>query len=279
MAGVAANAQGDYQAGMGTACGDLDGDGRLDLLVTNYYEESTSFFRNLGGGYFAEQSGEINLKAPTRDLLGFGLALLDANLDGRLDVLSANGHVHDGRPRYPWKMPAHLLLGGPDGRLVAPGTSAGAPFAALHLGRGLAAGDLDNDGRPDAILQAQDEPLVFLQNRTEAPGRFLVLRLEGTESNRDAVGAIVTVVAGGRTLVASRNGGGSYQSSGDPRLHFGLGGAPTVDSVEVRWPSGRVDRHEGLDADAAYLIREGSASPRPLPGFPRPGDPEVASGS
>ncbi|QDV38641.1 FG-GAP-like repeat-containing protein [Tautonia plasticadhaerens] len=283
VAGVAANAQGNYQAGMGTACGDLDGDGRLDLLVTNYFEESTSFFRNLGGGYFADQSAEVNLEAPTRELLGFGLALLDANLDGRLDVLSANGHVHDGRPRYPYAMPAHLLLGGPDGRLVDPGASAGPPFSVPHLGRGLAVGDLDDDGRPDAVLQAQDGPLVYLHNRTEDPGRFLVLRLEGTESNRDAVGAIVTVEAGGRRLVASRNGGGSYQSAGDPRLHFGLGDASEVDAVEVdavevRWPSGRVDRHLDLDADAAYLLREGSAAPLPLPGFPRADAPEVASG-
>ncbi|RUL89112.1 FG-GAP-like repeat-containing protein [Tautonia sociabilis] len=276
--GVSANAHGNYQAGMGTACGDLDGDGRLDLLVTNYYDESTTFFRNLGGGIFADQSAAINLEAPSRHLLGFGLVLLDANLDGRLDVLTANGHVHDGRPRYPYRMPAQLLLGGPGGRLVDPGSEAGSPFETRHLGRGLASGDLDNDGRPDAVLQAQDEPLVFLHNRTEGAGRFLMLRLEGTESNRDGVGAVVTVRAGGRAWVAARVGGGSFQSASDPRLHFGLGAVERVDAIEVRWPSGRVDRFGPEPADAALLIREGAAAPRPLAGAARPSGPEAAAG-
>src|SRR5690606_34679037 len=101
--GVAANANGGYQAGMGVACGDLDGDGRLDLAVTNYYNESTTFFHQLGGGLFADHTAAIGLAAPSRFRLGFGLVLLDANNDGRLDLLSANGHVHDGRPLFPWK--------------------------------------------------------------------------------------------------------------------------------------------------------------------------------
>ncbi|MEW4569447.1 FG-GAP-like repeat-containing protein [Tautonia sp. JC769] len=268
VAGVAANAHGNYQAGMGTAVGDLDGDARLDLLVTNYYEESTSFFRNLGGGFFADQTSEINLKAPSRHLLGFGLALLDANLDGRLDLLSANGHVHDGRPSYPWTMPPQLLLGGSDGRLIDPGAAPGPPFDRLVLGRGLAVGDLDNDGLPDAVLQAQNAPLVFLHNQTEGAGRFLTLKLEGTESNRDAVGAVVTVEAGGRRQVATRFGGGSYQSAGDARLHFGLGDADTVDALEVRWPSGLVERFTSLSPDAGHLLREGTPAPLPLAGFP-----------
>ncbi|WP_169980159.1 FG-GAP-like repeat-containing protein [Tautonia rosea] len=267
VAGIAANAHGNYQAGMGTAVGDLDGDARLDLLVTNYYEESTSFFRNLGGGFFADQTSEINLKAPSRHLLGFGLTLLDANLDGRLDLLSANGHVHDGRPSYPWKMPPQLLLGGPDGRLIDPGPTPGPAFDRLSLGRGLAVGDVDNDGRPDAILQAQNDPLVFLHNQTEGAGHAIALRLEGTKSNRDGVGAIVTVEAGGHRQIATRFGGGSYQSASDGRLLFGLGEAETVDSLEIRWPSGRVDQFNALDADTGYLFREGEPAPRALPGF------------
>lgn len=270
VAGIAANAHGNYQAGMGTAVGDLDSDGKLDLLVTNYYEESTSFFRNLGGGFFADQTSEINLKAPSRHLLGFGLTLLDANLDGRLDLLSANGHVHDGRPSYPWTMPPQLLLGSPDGRLIDPGSAPGPPFDRLVLGRGLAVGDLNNDGLPDAILQAQNAPLLFLHNQTEGAGHFLVLRLEGTESNRDAVGTIVTVESGGRRQVATRFGGGSYQSASDGRVHFGLGDAETIDSVEIRWPSGRAERFDTLDADTGYLLREGDSRPVPLPGFLSP---------
>ncbi len=267
-AGVAANAEGGYQAGMGVACGDLDGDGRLDLAVTNYYNESTSFFRGLGGGLFADHTAAIGLAAPSRFRLGFGLVLLDANNDGHLDLLTANGHVHDGRPQFPWKMPAQLLLGTNSGRVVDVTEKAGEPFLIPHIGRGLAVGDLDNDGRTDAVLQVQDEPVVFLHNRSK-PGHFFTLRLEGTTSNRDAIGAVVTVAAGGRRQVLPRVGGGSYQSSSDPRIHAGLGDAKRIETLEVQWPSGRRDHFENLEADAGYLIREGEDPPLPLPGWPQ----------
>ena len=110
-AGVSGNASGEYQAGMGVACGDLDGDGRLDLAVTNFYNESTTFFRNLGQGFFTDQTANIGLAVPSRYLLGFGIAFLDANNDGFLDLITANGHVHDGRPQFPWMMPVQLFVG------------------------------------------------------------------------------------------------------------------------------------------------------------------------
>jgi hypothetical protein len=128
----------------------------------------------------------------------------------------------------------------------------------LHVGRGLAVGDLDNDGRLDAVVVNQNEPLVFLRNRTEHPGHFIRFTLEGTQSNRDAVGARVTIRSGGRSRIAERTGGGSYQSASDPRLHFGMGVLQQVESVEVRWPSGHVDRHEGLAGDREYRLREGA---------------------
>ncbi len=268
-AGAAANSSGNFQSGMGIACGDCDGDGRPDLAVTNYYGESTTFFHNLGRGLFADHTAAMGIAAPTRQLLGFGIAFLDANNDGRLDLISANGHVSDYAPVFPWKMPIQLLTGGPDGRMSDVSPRAGEPFRPLHLGRGLAVGDLDNDGRLDVVVQSQNEPLAFLHNRTAARGHWLTLHLEGVRSNRDGVGARVVVEAVGRRQSAHRFGGGSYQSASDPRLHFGLGDATRVDQVEVRWPSGRVDRYAGLSADRAYRLREGANEPQPMAGFGR----------
>ena len=117
------------------------------------------------------------------------------------------------------------------------------------------------------LIVAQNAPLALLHNESASPDHFLTLALEGTTSNRDAVGARVAVTAAGRTQVAARFGGGSYLSASDPRLHFGLGPAPKVDRVEVTWPSGRRDCYQGLAADAGYRLREGDPDPKPLAGF------------
>jgi hypothetical protein len=252
---------------MGTASGDLDGDGRPDLAVTNFYGESTTFFSNLGHGIFADRTGPIGLAAPSRFLLGFGLTFLDANNDGRLDLATANGHVVDDRPTFPLEMPCQLLIGGPDGRLRDVSRDAGDCWSVRRLGRALACGDLDNDGRPDLIVLSQRTPLAFFHNATEDGGHSLTLRLEGAKSNRDAVGAVVTLTTAGRTLRRWRTGGGSFQSASDGRIHFGLGESARVETLEVRWPSGRLDRFSGLAADRGYRLREGDAAPAPLPGF------------
>jgi tetratricopeptide (TPR) repeat protein len=263
-AGVASNATGGYQAGMGTACADLDRDGRLDLAVTNFYGESTTFFHNLGNGFFADHSAAVNLAAPTRNLLGFGLLFLDANNDGSLDLFSANGHIHDGRPMFPWTMPAQLLLMGPDGRFQNLRDELGPPFAVPHIGRGLVSGDLDHDGRLDVVLLSQSDPLVLFSNQTPDPGRFLVLQLEGTRSNRDAVGARVIIQAENNRWVAERTGGGSFQSASSPLLHLGLGLLPRIDRLEIRWPSGHVDQFTDLPTNQALLAREAGPALEPL---------------
>lgn len=263
--GVACNASGAYQAGMGTAVGDLDGDGRVDLLVTNFYNESTTFFRGIGDGLFADHGAAIGLAAPSRSLLGFGLCLIDANNDGRLDVATANGHVNDDRPGYPYEMPSQLLLGLANGRLHDASRDAGPDWMTPRLGRGLASGDLDNDGCIDLVMVALDRPLVYFHNQSRTPScHYLTLQLQGTRSNRDAVGAVVTVVTGQHRQRAERSGGGSYLSASAARLHFGLGAATSVDAVEVRWPSGQVQQFPGLPADRAYRLVEGAGRAEPL---------------
>jgi tetratricopeptide (TPR) repeat protein len=267
-AGVAAGADGGYQASMGVACGDQDGDGRIDLLVTNFYGESSTLYRNLGGGLFADRTAGSGLGVATRYLLGFGTAFLDFDNDGRLDLATTNGHVNDDRPFYPYAMPAQLLANTPSGRLVDVSSRAGDPWRVPRVGRGLAVADLDNDGRPDVLILPQNDPLIYLCNRTPG-GHWITFALEGTRSNRDGVGAEVVVTSRGRRQVAQRLGGGSYQSASDGRLHFGLGAESGPVVVSVRWPSGRTDRHEGLAIDSAYRLREGEAEARPLVGFRR----------
>ncbi len=280
--GVASSADGVFQASMGVACGDADGDGLPDLAKTNFYGESTTLYRNLDRGAFVDATTSSGLAAPTRQSLGFGVAFLDADADGRPDLATANGHINDLRPEAPWKMPAQLLLGAGGGRFVDAGGRAGPPWGVPRLGRGLAVGDLDNDGRADLLIVSQDTPLAYLHNRTRG-GRSVTLRLvgRGPGSNRDAVGARVALVAGGRRQVAFRSGGGSFQSASDARLHIGVGAADRVDSIEVTWPSGRVDRHVGLAAGGGYLVVEGDPAPARLAGFralPPPAPPRRDGG-
>ncbi|WP_165225584.1 FG-GAP-like repeat-containing protein [Aquisphaera insulae] len=273
LAGVASNSSGIYQAGMGTAAGDLDGDGLIDLIVTNFYGESTTFFRGLGGGTFTDTTEAIGLTIASRHLLGFGVGLVDVNDDGRLDMVTANGHVNDLRPNYPYQMPARVLLAGADGRLKDVSDLSGDAWKVPRMGRGLAVVDLDNDGRQDVLILSHNQPMAYFHNRTEG-GRFLTLRLEGTRSNRDAVGAKVTLIRPGGNRVAWRTGGGSFQSASDPRIHFGLGADGRIEAVEVAWPSGRVNQFRGFQPDSGYLLREGHDRPEQLDGFrgrsPRP---------
>jgi enediyne biosynthesis protein E4 len=265
--GVAGSAQGGYQAGMGVAAADLDGDGRLDFLVTNLYLEGTTLYHNMGQGMFADHSALSGILASTRYLLGFGIGVMDVTNDGRPDVVITNGNMNDFRPSYPYRMPTRLYEGCPEGRLVDVSDQAGAPWAVPRLGRGLATGDLDNDGRPDLLVMGQNEPLAYFHNQTDHPGHFVTFRLEGTRSNKDGIGARVVVTTAQGRQIAQRLGGGSYLSACDGRLHFGLGASTSIQSVEVRWPSGQVDRWTDVGADAGYLLREGDPVIKPLAGF------------
>jgi tetratricopeptide (TPR) repeat protein len=265
-AGVATSADGGYLAGMGVACGDLDGDGRIDLAVTNFYGESSTFYRNLGGGQFIDRTSAAGLATVSRYLLGFGISFLDVDNDGKLDIATANGHVNDLRPHVPYAMPAQLLVSDQEGRLRDVSALAGEPWSVLRRGRGLATGDLDNDGKLDFLIVSEGEPLAFLRNQGPA-AHFVTLKLVGTLSNRDAVGARITITTAGRVQVAQRFGGGSFLSACDQRVHFGVGTAERIDSIDVQWPSGRVDHHTNLAADRGYLLREGEPHVHTLRGW------------
>jgi tetratricopeptide (TPR) repeat protein len=264
-AGVAANAEGGYQAGMGVACGDLDGDGQLDMAVTNFYGESTTLFQNLGGGLFSDRTAASGLAVPSRFLLGFGTSFLDVDNDGHLDLMTANGHL-DRLQGTPYMMPVQLLLG--DGSRLRDWTSkAGEVFSVPRIGRALAVGDLDNDGRIDALVLDHKAPLAYLHNVTTQGGHFVSLRLAGTHSSHDAVGVRVVVVCDGQRVFRSMIGGGSYQSASDSRLHIGVGAATVIDRLEVVWPSGTTQRFTNLAVDQGYLLREGETQLRRQPGY------------
>jgi tetratricopeptide (TPR) repeat protein len=267
ISGLATNASGAFLAGMGVACGDLDGDGLIDLAVTNFFGESTTLYHNLGGGLFSDRAADSGLVQPTRFVLGFGLAALDANNDGRLDLVQANGDVNDYRPKKPYEMPTQLFLGTDCGRFVDASDRGGTELKRPRVGRGLAVADLDNDGQIDFLEVAERVRLAAFHNETRAGNHFVTFALAGTQSNRDGVGAKVTVTTGSQKQVAERFGGGSYLSASDPRLHFGLGTTARIDAVEVAWPSGRRDRFTNLAADRGYLLREGAQAPEPLAGF------------
>jgi tetratricopeptide (TPR) repeat protein len=267
VAGTAANAEGGFRAGMGVVAADFNGDGRLDFLVNNLYGEGSTFYMNLGQGLFADRSSASGLLQATRYLTGFGAVTLDPANDGRMHLAIANGHVNDFRPFYPFAMPARLYDVRSGGRFEDVSDRSGSAWSVPRGGRGLAAGDLDNDGLVDLLLVPQNEPLVYLHNQTARPGRFITLELEGTVSNRDGVGAVVTIETADGRQTAYCAGGGSYLAAGDRRVHFGVGTATVLTSVAVHWPSGRAERWQDLATGGGYRLREADRAARPLREF------------
>ena len=266
VAEVAYGASGKAQSGMGTDAADLRGDGLPDLFVTNIDFEPNTLFRNNGDDTFNDDTVIAGMGTVALLYSGFGTRFLDYNNDGLLDIFVANGHpldnvqlFHDGVT--PAERP-FLLENSAAGRFQEVAASHGDALAKLYNGRGLAAGDFDNDGDTDLLLIQNGGPPVLLRNDGGNHNAWIGFALTGSlPSSRDAVGAVVTITAGGRRQSRQLVGGGSYGSAHDPRLLFGLESAENVEKIEVRWPDGATTSLRNLAARHYYPLREPATPP------------------
>ncbi len=245
------------QAGMGTDFGDFDGDGWLDLVVTNFSYDLNTLYRNVQGRFFIDDSQRVGLGV-TNLALSWAASFQDFDQDGDLDLFIANGHLYPTMDAYDngmdYRQRNHLFVN-TGGRFREASAEAGPGLQVVRSFRGAAAGDYDEDGDVDLFVTAQDEPGLLLRNETPGAGHWLRVRLVGTTCNRDAVGARVTVTVDGRRMLRERTGGGSYLSQSEPTLHFGLGAAKKVD-LEVRWPDGRTTSLKDLMVDRVVEIEQ-----------------------
>jgi hypothetical protein len=256
--GVGIDGQGNPLAGMGVAFGEFAT--RPTLFVTNFHGRSTIAFAQVGRDTFADVSTRIGLDAATRAVNGFGVGLADFDSDGQLDLIQANGHVLDReRLGVPFAM-RPLVLRNVGTRLVDVSSEAGLAFAKPILGRGLAIGDLDGDGRPDAVIAAIDAPPLILRNTSATPPGLTVELVGRPPAHRSAIGATVRATVGGRIFTRRIVGGGSYLSTSDRRVHLGLDGATMVDRLEVTWPSGRIEAWRDLPSGRRARLVEGSGT-------------------
>jgi hypothetical protein len=268
LAGVSLAADAKPRAGMGTTFGDYDGDGRLDLVVTNHEFEMHSLFRSLGGGVFTDVTLESGLGPATLPYVGFGVAFLDYDNDGRRDLAIVNGNVVDNIAEFR-KGAKHaqpsLLLRNTGDRFVSVSKQAGPAFARDSVSRALAKGDIDNDGDLDLLITSNGGPVQLLLNEGGNRNNALLVRTIGAKTNRDGVGARITLTAGGRTFVDQVTSGSSYLTQHDMRVHVGFGTASRVDRLEIRWPDGRVDVMENLPVNHIITVREGQGETQRVP--------------
>ena len=291
ISGAAFNDDGREQAGMGSTVGDYDGDGRPDIFKTNFSDDTSTLLHNNGDGTFDDKTFPGGFGLNTQ-YLGWGTMFLDVDNDGWLDILQVNGHV------YPEVDSQHLgssflepkILYHNNGNATFTdiSASAGPGITATSSARGLAVGDLWNDGGMSAVISNMSAAPMLLVNDLRNGNHWIAFRTVGAfkkeekvakeskevkdkpsddvtspsfASNRDGIGAKITVKAGNRLLVDEVRSGSSYDSNNDMRVHFGLGGATKIEWVQVRWPSGLVERFENLAVDAFHTLREGSGTP------------------
>ena len=259
--GTAVSADGSEQGSMGVALGDYDHSGRFSIYVTNFADEDNALYKNLGKYDFRDVSYDAGVALASLPWVKWGDAFFDLDNDGWLDLIAVNGQVYPQVDSLPsgarYRQPKNLFMNEKSGTFCDAGLEAGPALEQPRVSRGLAIADLDNDGNVDVVVSDIDGPAMILHNNG-VPGRHWVsFELAGTKSNRLAIGARVTITAGGMTQTDEVRSGGSYLSQSDLRVHFGLGTATSIDALEIRWPSGKVDKVSGLAADRFYSVLEG----------------------
>ena len=268
--GIAVSMDGAAEAGMGVDAADTTGSGRMDVVIAHLDMQLARFYRNMGDGTFEDATMQSKIGYATYHLSEFGAAFMDFDNDGARDIFMACGNVLDNIARYhagvQFAEPKVMFRNLGNGTFENVSDHLGDDFRLRRVSRGAAVGDFDNDGDLDILISNNGQYAQLLRNDGGNQNHWLSILLEGTKSNRDAVGARVKVIAGDLVSYDERRGGTSYQSARDPRLHFGLGSRSRIDSVEVKWPSGAITKIGKLDADRFVAIKEGEGViERPFP--------------
>ena len=257
FSGVALSAEGRAYSGMGANLGDFDNDGYLDIIITNFQDQTNSLYHNAQNGFFTEVSFTKGIGEKSLSYLAWGVDFVDVNNDGWLDLFIANGHLDDNiaeiDPIGTYAQPNQLFLNNRGDNFSEVADKAG---AIRKVSRGTAFGDIDNDGDIDIVVSNLKDSPTILRNDIDNTARWLGVTLIGTHCNRDAIGARVTVVAGDLTQIREVKSGSGYLSQNDLRLHFGLGNATSVDTLTVRWLCGKVQTLRNVETNKGLVISE-----------------------
>ena len=260
LSGVCYNDMGKEEAGMGTAFGDYDNDGLLDLTVSNFQAETNTIYHNTGDGFFTDVTITTGVAEITNSYLGWGIQYFDYDNDGYKDIFVANGHVMDNinqlerNVTYPQR---NLLLKNmQDGTFKNITDQSG--LSLIKVSRGAAFGDYDNDGDFDILVTNWNQPANLLRNETGNLNNWVQIKAIGQKSNRSGIGTRIKIVTGDLTQYQEIQSGGSYLSFSSLQVHFGLAKAKEIDLIEIHWPSGQIDRSSNLNVNQKLIAIEGA---------------------